>query len=115
THCDKHCVRPSEGLPQDIPPRGLCSRSGWSGRIRLWLILWLWLSVLFQLLRPGPVRELLLQAGKRAYCLLALSPIPLHLLSPPFWERKLLRRISTPTMIRVRRIVGGRQRKHGAA
>jgi hypothetical protein len=29
----------SKGLPQDIPPRGLCSRSGWSGRIRLWLIL----------------------------------------------------------------------------
>src|SRR6516165_153701 len=44
--------------------------------------------------RRAAVLELL-QARKRAYCLLALSPIPLQLLSATLCERKLLRRIST--------------------
>src|SRR5258708_28438079 len=112
-----HCGRTSEGLPQDIPPRGLCSRSGWSGRIRLWLILWLYLCVLFELLRAAAVLELLPARTplRGAFYQLALSPIPLQLLPATLCERKLLRRISTCTMIRVRRIVGRRQRKHGAA
>src|SRR5260370_19461387 len=82
--------RPSKGLPQDIPPRGLCRPGGWSSRIRLWLILWLWLSVLLRLLRATAVLELL-QARKRAYYLLPLSPTPRALLPATLFVRKLLR------------------------
>src|SRR5439155_27327933 len=86
----------------DIPPRGLCTR-GWSARIRLWPILSLYRVVLFRLLRPEAVLELL-QARKplRACCLLALSPIPLQLLPAALCDRKRDRRRATRTMIRGR-------------
>src|SRR5262249_51465445 len=91
---------------QGIPPRGLCTR-GWSARIRLWPILSLYLVVLFRLLRPEAVLELL-QARKslRACCLLALSPIPLQLLPGTLCDRKRNRRSATRTMIRGRGGVG---------
>ncbi len=55
-----------------------------------YLILWLWLSVLLRLLRATAVLELL-QARKRAYYLLPLSPTPRELLPATLCVRKLLR------------------------
>src|SRR5262245_16109446 len=90
--------RPSEGLPQDLPPRGLCRRRVWSGWIRLWLILRLWGSVLFQLLRAAVVLDELSRKAPsasrkapRAYYPLALSPTPRQLLPVTLCVRKLLR------------------------